>query len=262
MKAFRLFKLNLNTLVIIVVLLVPILGTSGCATGTKETTQTQTKPTENVILKDATAVNSDKSGSTVQHPDSKIQEIKTSLNRADTYGMNVSPDNEYVAYVQGDSKILEGQLYVWKAGESSSKLINGVNDRICQLIWSPNSQYLFVDIGTSAQREGIIVNAKESKSIGEIGYSGGPCWSPDSEWITIGMVSKIEPITPTELNGVRDLVIYNINTKEIKTIEKGTSEYDFVPSKWDNDGNLHYEKYYYNDKPMEKLIYSYKQNKT
>lgn len=216
-------------------------------------TQTPAKTDEKKIQKDST-----------QKPDipeqcsSKIEEIKSKLKKTDIYAVTVSYDNNYVAYVQGDKQLMEGQLFLWKVGDNNPKIVDGVNDRICELYWSPNSQYLFVDIGTSAQRAGIIVSASENKELYGIGYIGGPLWSLDSKYVAIGMVSKIQPVTPTELDGVRDLVLYDICTQQKKIIAHATSEYDFIPRQWDKDGTLHYDKHYYIEKPMEKLTYVYR----
>jgi len=228
--------ITFSLVLVSIILLSGLVACSSGGTGTEETVQDQVDSTGNTL-----------------------SDIKTKLNKANIYGATVSPDNGFVAYIQGNSELWEGQLYLWQVGSSEPKLIPRVNDRICKLLWSPNSSYLFVDIGTSVQREGIIVSAREDKSIGDFGYTGGPCWSPDSKWVAVGMVnSSIQPVTPTELNGVQDLVLYNIQTKEKKVIVKATSEYDFVPREWLANGNLEYDKYYYRGQAMEKLIYSAK----
>lgn len=193
--------------------------------------------------------------------ESNKDSIDVMLNkREDVYEIKWSSDNSFVAFVKGDTEILEGQLFLWKVGEKKPTIIEGLNERICEIIWSPNNNYVFVDIGTSALRAGYIVEAKEYTVRQNIVYTGNAQWSPDSLWIAVGMESTIQPVTPTELNGVRDLVIFNIETGEKKIIAKATSEYDYVPRKWDQNGTLHYEKYCYTDiNKSEKLTYIYKQ---
>ena len=253
---------RLITALLLVVIIISIMCFAGCSKSQKKENNQEaiqqtdkaesSKPEEKNIQKPYNTSNN------AQHKsDSKIEEIKSKLNK-DTYGIAVSFDNNYVAYVQGDTQLLEGQLFLWKVEDNSPKLIDGVKDRICKLYWSPDSQYIFVDIGTSAQRAGIIVSTKDNKALYGIAYTGGPIWSPDSKYVAVGMVSKIQPITPTELDGVQDMVLFNIQTREKKIIAQATSEYDFIPREWDKDGTLHYDKHYYVDKPIERLTYLYK----
>lgn len=191
------------------------------------------------------------------YPDETMKKIISGLNPEEVYAITSSLDNNCVAYVQGDPYANYGQLYIWKVGENQPHIIENVQERICEIIWSPNSEYLFADIGTSALRAGVIVNAKEYKVIGEIAYIGGPYWSPDSHWVAVGMESEIEPITPMELDGTIDLVLCNTAAKEKKIIATAAAEYYFIPSQWDADGTLHYTKRYYLDKPDEQYTYAY-----
>lgn len=194
--------------------------------------------------------------------ESNKESIDDILNKQrDVYEVKWSYDNMFVAFVKGDPDFMEGQLFLWKVGEKKPIIVESLNDRICEIIWSPDSKYAFVDIGTSALRAGYIVEAKECKIGKSFTYTGNSQWSPDSKWVAIGMESTIQPITPTELNGVVDLVIYNVKTGEKKIIAKATSEYDYTPRSWDEDGILHYEKYYYTDRDIsEKLTFIYKQD--
>ncbi|NLI92212.1 MAG: hypothetical protein GX434_08425 [Peptococcaceae bacterium] len=239
-------KKRISRLMVLVSILIVILCLFGCSSKSKEISQ---KPTNSLESNTDTKTTS---------AESKIQNIKLHLNKADIYGITVSYDNNYVAYVQGDPKNYEGQLYLWEINNSISKPVEGIKNQISSLIWSPNSKYLFVDSGTSIYRGGKIVNVAENELMEEIRYIGSVNWSPDSNWIAIGLLSTIPPITPTELNGTIDMAVYNIQTKEKRIIEKATSEYDFIPRKWGNDWKIYYDKHYYNGKPMESMVYTFK----
>lgn len=191
---------------------------------------------------------------------STAEAIKIKLEeRKDIYAITWSFDRALVAFAQGDTNSWEGQIYIWKVGEKTPTIISEIDDRICEFFWSPNSSYVFVDTGTSLQRGGIIISAKELKKVATIGYIGGPLWSPDSKWVVVGIESNIPPITPTELGGTVDLIIYNVENQEKKLIAQATSEFYYLPFKWDEDGKLTYRKIYF-DNPgnQEYLTYLYK----
>lgn len=107
-------------------LIVLLLSITGCSPGTNDTKETDKSQ------RDSTA--------------NTLSDIKAKLDKADTYGLAVSPDNGHVAYIQGNSELLEGRLYLWQVGSSDPTPIQEVNDRICELLWSPNSQYLFMGL--------------------------------------------------------------------------------------------------------------------
>jgi len=178
-----------------------------------------------------------------QVQNSTVESISKELSqRKDVYIVTWSPDTTAVAFVQGDPQVLEGHAYLWKVGEQQPRTFDLARDRICEFVWSPNSQYIFIDIGTSSQREGIIVSTKELKTIGSIGYTHDPLWSPDSKWVALGVVRKVEPQIPWELGGTIDLALYNVASKELKVVAQGTSDFYYLPKKWESDGTLRYEK--------------------
>ncbi|KKM09719.1 hypothetical protein SY88_17425 [Clostridiales bacterium PH28_bin88] len=184
------------------------------------------------------------------------EDIKAILSqRKDAYAVTWSPDGTVVAFVVGDTQGMEGQMYLWFSGDQRPKLISGITDRICDFYWSPDSQYVFVDTGTSAQRGGIIVSVEQHKEIGRIGYTHRPQWSPDSKMVALGVVRKVEPPIPWELDGTIDLALYNVETGELNVVATGTNEVYYYPVKWDRDGTLTYEKHFINNEKVERLKY-------
>lgn len=246
------------------------LVTSGC-NAEKGKLNITTEPTPQEIIKEMPMVEPIKEEPVQKEPiqeepleitESNKESINALLSkRRDVYEVKWAYDGKFVAFVKGNTQMMEGQLFLWKVGDKKPIIIEDQNDRICEIIWSPDSNYAFIDIGTSSLRAGCIVAAKECRTVKCFTYTGGSYWSPDSKWIAIGVESTIEPITPTELNGVTDLAILNIKTYEKKIIAKAAREYYFIPRSWDKDGILHYEKYYYEGKESgEKLTFVYKQD--
>lgn len=163
-----------------------------------------------------------------------------------------APDKSSVAYSVGDMG-WDDQLYLWNTGELEPVEIEGAIDMLCEFHWSPNSEYVLADAGSSIVRQGYIINTKDCNFIDTISYIGTVYWSPDSKWIALGEESNIKPEVDIELGGTVDLLIYNILTKEKKYIAKGTAEYQYFPDKWDEDG-LSYVKAYFTDPDNQELM--------
>ncbi|MGD9677628.1 MAG: hypothetical protein AB7V16_04550 [Vulcanibacillus sp.] len=181
------------------------------------------------------------------------------LKKDEIYEIRWSSDNKFVAYVLGDSLSMYGQLYIWEVGGEEPEMVGNVEDRICELILSPNNEYLLVDIGTSVQRFGVVVSNIEKKKIGEINYIGNAFWTNDSNYLIVGVVSDIKPSIEIELEGTVDIASYNIKTGEINFIEKGTAEYNFYPVEVREDGTVVYKKSYF-DNQIDEETFEYKIN--
>jgi|GEM_PF-5367279 len=149
-----------------------------------------------------------------------------------SYCVTVSPNQTYVAYVKGDTSFMYGQLYIWQVGEKAPKKIVGVEDRICELTFSPNSNILLVDSGTSALRSATVVSMIKGSKIGQFEYVGSAIFSPTSDRIAYGSVSRVKPKVATEINGVVDLSLYFVDTNGSKVLLKATSNQSFEPLSW------------------------------
>lgn len=164
------------------------------------------------------------------------------LNMDEVYEVKPSPDKKMIAYIKGDPDEWSARMFLWKEGESGPIETEGVEDRICELFWSPDSEYIFMDIGTSAMRHGIIFSIKDMKSTYSIGYIGSCQWSPDSTWVAIGTVNDVKPCIDVESEGSIDLTLLNVKTGDKKVIAEGTSELFYLPEEWRSDGTLIYRK--------------------
>jgi len=156
------------------------------------------------------------------------------------FSENWSPNNKKVAYIVFDQFKETGKIFIWQVGEKEPKVVQNIEDRIEELYWSPNSQYIIADIGTSALRLGEFVDVEEHIRVDSINYVGKPVWSPDSKWVALGSVRSIEPPIEWELDGTIDLVRYNIETKETKVIKEGNQGEYYRPLAWEEDGVLEY----------------------
>ncbi|MGB4131222.1 MAG: hypothetical protein WBK45_04755 [Tepidanaerobacteraceae bacterium] len=151
-----------------------------------------------------------------------------------------SPDNKKVAYTVFEQSRENTRIYIWHVGEKEPKLVQGVEGKIDDLYWSPDSRYIVADIGTSALRLGEIVDVERRIKVDSIKYAGKPAWAPDSKWLALGKVRSIIPPIEWELEGTIDLIIYNIETKETKVIKEGNQNEYYKPLTWGIDGVLDY----------------------
>ena len=165
------------------------------------------------------------------------------LNSEEIYEIKPSPNKKMIAYIKGDPDKCSGHMFIWKVGESKPIETEDIEDRICELFWSPNSEYIFMDIGTSVVRHGIIFSVKDMCQAYSIGYVGNSQWSPDSTWVALGTVNDVKPVVDVEPEGSIDLTLINVKTGDTKVIAKGTSELYYLPEEWRSDGTLVYIKH-------------------
>lgn len=191
---------------------------------------------------------------------SNYENINELLNKQkDVYAITWLSDKNYVAFVKGDTTSLFGQMYIWKVGDKESVLVEGLNDRICELKPSPNDKYYLIDIGTSVSRTNVIFSVRENKEVGRIGVVGMGYWTYDSKYLISASISEIQPIIQTELEGTTDLTLYNIETKEKVILETGTPDYYFLAWEQEDDGTIiYYKKYFKYHDLDEELKYIYK----
>lgn len=174
-------------------------------------------------------------------PDGSQWSIKAYLKELpNVFSETWSPDNKKVAYMVFDQFKETGKIFIWQVGEKEPKIVQSIEDRINELYWSPDSQYIIADMGTSALRLGEIVDAVKCTKVDSINYVGKPVWSPDGKWVALGKVRSIEPPIEWELDGTVDLVMYNIASKEIKVIKKGNHDKYYRPLNWQEDRVLEY----------------------
>ena len=151
-----------------------------------------------------------------------------------------SHDQRKVAYIVFDPPMETTKMFIWQVAEKEPQAVQGIEGRIDELYWSPNSKYIIADSGTSPLRLGEIVDAEARAKIDSINYVGKPVWSPDGKWLALGHVRRIEPPIEWELDGTVDLMLYNVESKEAKVIKQGNHQEHFRPLTWYKDGVLEY----------------------
>jgi len=167
-----------------------------------------------------------------------------------------SPDKTCVAFLINDTDGV-GKMYLWHVGDQKPIETHAEKDLICEFIWSPNSEYVIADIGTSISRTGYVVRAKDNALLYSISYIANILWSPDSKFIAMTLESEEKSIVETELEGTTDVYLFNIETEEMQLIDKGAPEYFLWITSWDDDG-LHYIRSYVNESDKsEEFIYKY-----
>lgn len=149
------------------------------------------------------------------------------------------------------------QMYIWKIGMTEPIIINeAIVYNLGEVYWSPNDEYIIIDSGTDVKRNADIISSKVFKKIDSICYYGNPIWAPDSKFIAMAKPRTIKTIVDTGLEGTTDIILYNHQTKETKTIASGGAEYFFDVKAWDKNGILTYTKNYFIDEnKTETLTY-------
>lgn len=168
-----------------------------------------------------------------------------------------SIDNKLVAFSWGKDG-WDDKMYIWRVGEVEPIQIADVEDRLCKFYWSPDTNFVFADAGSSSERVGYLISMDWFKKIDAIPYVGSPLWSPDSKWIAIGKFSNVKLLPLTEWYNTVDMVLYNVLTKEIKILAEGREDFFYIPKSWDGDGRLTYLKRSILDSSsQEEIIYNY-----
>ena len=52
------------------------------------------------------------------------------------------PDNKKVAYSLFEQFRENGKIFIWQVGEKEPKVVQGVEGKIDELYWSPDSRYI------------------------------------------------------------------------------------------------------------------------
>ncbi len=190
--------------------------------------------------------------------ESGYTEIDDVLNKQENVDIiRWAPDKSCVAFLMNNTD-WGGQMYLWHVGIKAPVEVQGAEGIICDFIWSPDSEYVVADEGTSNSRTGYVVKSKDNVVLYSIGYIADFFWSPDSKFIAMAKESEVKSIALTELSGTTDICLFNIETEETKIIDRGAPEYNLCITDWDSDGTLHYVRSYVIDiDKVEELTYKY-----
>jgi hypothetical protein len=168
--------------------------------------------------------------------------------------VRVSPDGNFAYYVysskDADSILEESFVENLQDVKPNPKPVSGVGDEyIGDIFWSPDSKYLFIDMGTSPQRGGNLYDVKSMKLLKSIYYEGGVFFSPDSSKLAYsnGKLNDIVSIASDLLDGYTsaDLVILDITTLEEYALLKATETTRYSVTSWKTDNGIGYSKVTY-----------------
>ncbi|OCT12035.1 hypothetical protein A8709_29725 [Paenibacillus pectinilyticus] len=159
-----------------------------------------------------------------------------------------SPNKKAVAYMvsKTGTDYDPMTLYIWNVGGSRPRAATGeALPTVGDVFWSPNSDYVFVDVGTYVTRSGSLYSAKTLEVVQTFGYLEHVYFSPNGKYIVYsdGMYDspiqtiKSEYVDPPE---PFDLVLYNMETHQNTVLFKGTKTQDYIAIGWLNDNTISY----------------------
>lgn len=166
-----------------------------------------------------------------------------------------SPDGNKVIFgtIRFQDEIDFDDLYLWTVGENIPGKFEELTVSLTTAFsWAPDSEKVIVSLGTSAQREAIVVDVNTLEPIGSFVNFGLEVWSPDSNQIAFAALNNDVPDNRlTELSGSLNLAIYDLQYGVIQLLY-GTEEYYYMPTAWSEPDKLSFAKYYFEGGQEEK----------
>ncbi|MDC0760189.1 hypothetical protein POF51_05755 [Brevibacillus sp. AG] len=135
-----------------------------------------------------------------------------------TFHAEWSPNFQAVAYYKGTTE--DGQAYIWKVGnDSPSPIKEAVIDRYF-FTWSPDSEYLLLDTGTSRHRGGQIYQVANDRMSEPFSYISQFRFSPDSKRAAFSQLSGIisKEKYGMEDEETEDIWLYELSTGKQKKL--------------------------------------------
>jgi hypothetical protein len=164
--------------------------------------------------------------------------------------ITVSPDGERVFYTFNDL----GNDFVEEMGQGFVKNLNndadpilliGAHDYIGKVVWSPDSQFLLIDMGTSPGRTGLLYDSNMLQIGEDIHYSGTILFSPDSSKLAYssGDLNDVKSIAENYLEGNAsdDLVIFELSTNKRYVLMACTETTAYGIKSWINNREIQYD---------------------
>ncbi|MDF2935372.1 MAG: hypothetical protein K0Q90_745 [Paenibacillaceae bacterium] len=164
----------------------------------------------------------------------------------DIYNAEWSPDISSIAYSQGNEQ--EGQSYIWQVSKAAPQLVTeNIDPELSFYNWSPDSQYLLIDTGTSRQRGGALYQVETGRLSGDFRYLSRFYFSPDSKYAVFsrlsGIISKAK--WGYEDDETDDLWVMELSTFAEKLIRKADDHTGYFGLGWENDSTFNYEQFDY-----------------
>jgi hypothetical protein len=185
--------------------------------------------------------------------------LKLLSSQKNIFNIKESPNKKYVAYMHSDTATAYEKLtlHLWRVGDPQPLETNKIEEEnVGDVLWSPNSDYVFVDKGTSVIRRGDLFLVEGLKKVTSLGYYHAIYFSPDGKKILIGSINdKISTIKSQYISpeNIVNLTIYDIDTNKLTTVYKGTDNEDYNVIGWLDDDTISYHLNKYSD-PSGKLI--------
>ncbi|MCD1260924.1 hypothetical protein B5M42_019150 [Paenibacillus athensensis] len=177
-----------------------------------------------------------------------LDEIERILHEDKTvFDIVESPNRRAIAYMVSPtrSEYDEMTLYIWNVGEEKPRSSQaGPDSTVGEVFWSPNSDYVFVDVGTFVTRGGGLYSAKTLEVVQAFGYLNRVYFSPDGKHIVYSGSSdrSIDTLKGNYLDPGEafDLVVYDIDKHQESILLKGTKTEDFIANGWLDSNTISY----------------------
>ena len=147
-------------------------------------------------------------------------------------------------FVKGNTIEGWGDAFIWKVGQNEPSKLFSSRIRIGGFGWSPNSEYVLMDVGTSPMRGGYVITISVLFCREPFSYMNAS-FSPDSKYVALGTPSdhyiSDVALSPGE---AFDLSIYNNETAEMEIIVPTDDVHNLYPVKWLNNKTIVYKKVY------------------
>jgi hypothetical protein len=198
-----------------------------------------------------------------------LLEINTVLrNQKGIFDIIESPNKKYVAFMYSVTNYQydDMTLYIWRVGNKSPNSFLNKVDHVGDVLWSPTSDYLFVDMGTYVLRHGTLFSAEEVKEVTTLSYAHIPYFSPDGRNILFSAASEDNRIDTVkghymDPGEAYDLKLHSIAGNNSTIIYKGNETSDYSAIGWLDSNTISYDKKSYkvqnNDLLDESVKYKY-----
>jgi len=158
-----------------------------------------------------------------------------------------SPNRRALAYMVSptDSAYDDMTLHIWNVEEEKPRASQaGPESTVGEVFWSPNSDYVFVDVGTYVTRGGGLYSAKTLEVVESFGYLHRVYFSPDGKHIVYSTVSdrSVDTLKSNYLDPGEafNLVVYDIDKHQETLLFNGTGTEDFIAAGWLDSNTISY----------------------
>jgi hypothetical protein len=179
--------------------------------------------------------------------------LKILKSKKDIFNIVESPNKKYVFYMQSAtfSEYDTLTLHLWFVGEAQPQDNGKIEeDLVGEVLWSPNSDYIFVDTGTFVTRGGRLYSVDRLKEVTSLEYKHTIYFSPDGKNILYsGSDEKKSDIKGKYIDpsDIFNLYTYDIATKTTSKIMEGTNNEDYSAIGWLDDLTISYDLNKYSD---------------